>query len=79
MTVIRLDKYLDLGNSKRERNSIRSAYRYERVKELAALIGKKNRIIYEWANGKQHFVEYDVATRAVLAIRTEKVVWEAKC
>ena len=80
MTTIRLDKFLNLGNSKHGKQLERSGYRHARSKGLAALIGKDTKSIYNWANGEQHFVEYDAATDRVLAIKlkAEKVVWEAK-
>ena len=78
MTVIRLDRYLNLGNSKEARKMERSAHRHKRAKDLAATTGKDLKSIYNWSNGEQHYVEYDARTDQVLAIRmkAEKLVWK---
>lgn len=80
MTVIRLDRYLNLGSSKTARNMQRSAHRHERAKDLAATTKKDLKSIYNWSNGEEHYVEYDAATDQVTAItrKVEKVVWRAE-
>ena len=80
MTTIRLDRYLNLGNSKFEKNKDRTAYRFERVKKLASIIGKDQRSIYNWNLGGKHYIEYDAATDTVLAVKlkAEKIVWRAE-
>jgi len=77
MTTIRLDRYLNLGNSRTAKNMERSAYRHKRSKDLAKLIGKDLKSIYNWSNGKEHYVDYDAASDRVMAIRikSEKIVW----
>tara|TARA_R110000803_G_scaffold173745_1_gene236440 strand:+ start:69 stop:326 length:258 start_codon:yes stop_codon:yes gene_type:complete len=81
VTTIRLDRYLNLGNSKFEKERERSAYRFARIKALVKLTGKSQRIFYKWLDAPvKHYVEYDAASSQVLAIvmKAEKVVWEAK-